>query len=112
MSDTPIHEGLGQLSAKVRPEILKLARRRKLIDTCFKEFQRAVYPGAGPDQVAELRVAFTAGAAEFYAVMMYGTELCSDVSTDDMDLMRGVTEEIEAFHQHTIDTSSAGGTRQ
>ncbi len=53
MSDTPIHEGLRQLSAKVRPEILKLARRRKLIDTCFKE-----------------------------------------------------------FHQRTIDTSSAGGTRQ
>lgn len=112
MADAPIHKGLRDLSKKARPEILKLAQRRKLIDTCFKEFHRSVFPGAPDDQVAAMRIAFMAGAAEFYAVLTYGADLSDDVTAGDMDLMAGVTEEIEAFHQRVIDAAKAGGTKQ
>lgn len=103
-----LHKDFLALSKAARPGILKLARRRKLIDRCFKEFQREVYPGAPQDQVHELRVAFFAGAAELHAVQLYGAETGSIEPTDeDMELMSGIAEEIEQFHKRTIDATSA-----
>lgn len=113
MAETPIHSGLKALSKAVRPQILKLAERRKLIDMCFKEFQRSVYPGAPQDQVAELRVAFMAGAAELYSVLVFGSDMGTDDVTDaDMNLFAGVVQEIEDFHRRTIDATKAQGTVQ
>lgn len=53
-----------------RPKIRKLARQGRLVDTAFKVFVDAVYPGAPPDQRAALRIAFFAGAQELHALQM------------------------------------------
>ncbi|MBW8638955.1 hypothetical protein K1W69_17295 [Hoeflea sp. WL0058] len=104
MSELLHHQLLGDA---LRPKIFKLAERRKLVDECFKEFQRMVYPGAPQDQVAALRIAFFAGAAELLAMQMYGTQPGLAVTGKDIEFMYGVTEEVEAFHQRTIDTMQA-----
>lgn len=107
---TEIHNGLHKVSREVRPKILRLAKDKKLIDTCFNEFQKIVYPGAPADQVDQLRVAFIAGAAEFYAVMMYGADMASDEATDsDLELMNGVSDEISEFHERVIAATSPRG---
>ena len=78
------------LAGMIRPEILKLAGRRKLLDKCFNEFLGAVYPGASPDQVREMRICFMAGAAELHAVITYGASPGMQVRDTDMafDLLR------------------------
>ena len=96
------------LAGMIRPEILKLAGRRKLLDKCFNEFLGAVYPGASPDQVREMRICFMAGAAELHAVITYGASPGMQVRDADMAFMEGIQAELEEFHRRTIDTASAG----
>lgn len=90
-----------------RPKARKLARQGRLVDETFKIFQRAVFPGAGPDQVAALRVAFFAGAQELYALTFATMDEGDDPTTGDMEFMSNWTAEIERFHQKTIDTAAA-----
>jgi hypothetical protein len=79
-----------------------------LVDSCFKEFAERVFPGAPPQQVAALRTAFFAGAAELNAMLMYAADTSTDDATDeDVTLLNNVTEEIELFHSRTIATSKA-----
>ena len=103
-----LHHDFLNLSKKVRPKILKLARRRKLVDMCFKEFQRAVYPNAPQDQVAALRVSFFAGVAELHAMMTYASNFETDDATEeDLELFSNIMEEVEIFHQRTMVASMA-----
>lgn len=97
-----------------RATLRKLARQGRLIDECFKEFQRAVYPGAAPDQVAALRTAFFAGAAEVWAVMNAAVDDGDpdEISTEEGAFMQGWVDEIERFHERTIATMRAQGPRQ
>lgn len=99
------HEFLTR-QASARPKILKLAREGKLIDTCFEEFQRLVYPSAPPHQLHMLRVAFFAGATELNSVIEYGVSTESEEpTTEDLEFWANVTNEIEGFHSDTIATS-------
>ena len=103
---------LERVAGIARPKIRKLARQGKLVDETFKVFQRSVFPGASPDQVATMRVCFFAGAAEISALMMYGLDEGTRETDGDLEFMSQWQEEIERFHQRTIDTMAAGGTRQ
>ena len=40
------HHGMLARSKAIRPRVLKLARQGRLVDECFKESQRMVYPAA------------------------------------------------------------------
>ncbi len=91
----------------VRPKIRKLARRGKLIDECFKVFVAHVYPGAGPDQMREMRVCFFAGAAELFAIMNAGLDDGLDETDGDLRFMEQWVNELEVFHQKTMATMSA-----
>lgn len=102
-----LHHDLKAMSEAARPRILKLARRQKLVDECFKEFSRAVFPGAPPEQVSIMRTCFFAGAAELQAVLFYATAPTLAVTGDDLDLMECFTKEIERFHARTIETMNA-----
>jgi hypothetical protein len=93
----------------VRAEIRRLARKGKLIDEAFKVFQRSVYPGAPPDQVACMRTCFFAGAAEIFALITTGSDEGDEITNGDLDLMSQWVDEIERFHQRTIDTMGADG---
>ena len=95
------------LAGKIRPGILKLARDKKLIEKCFQEFCRVVYPGAPKDQIRELRTSFFAGAAELQAMMIYGSSSGMEVNQKDMKFMKGISDEMEIFHQRTIKTANA-----
>jgi hypothetical protein len=83
-----------------------------LIDECFKEFQRRVYPDAGPDQIREMRVCFFAGAAELFAVMNAGLDDGLAETDGDLDYMQHWVDELEAFHKRTIATMMAQGRMQ
>ena len=108
-----LHHEFLKLSKEARPRILKLARKRRLVDQCFKEFQRMVYPDAPPDQVAALRVAFFAGVTELNAMMIYAADTDTHDPTDqDLDLFSNIIEEVETFHQRTIDASRADETKR
>lgn len=99
----PLSESFLRVQELTRPRLMKLARRRKLIDTAFKLFQRKVYPDAQDHQITEMRICFFAGAAEYYAVLMYAMDSSSEIETEaDLDFMAGVVEEIEAFHEKTV----------
>ena len=52
------------VQTQTRKELHKLARQGRLVDQAFKYFQRQVFPGAPPDQVAVMRTSFFGGAAE------------------------------------------------
>lgn len=91
----------------IRAEIRKLARQGRLIDECFKVFQRAVYPDAPPDQVREMRVCFFAGAAEIYALMNAGLDDGLSETDGDLVFMSQWVEEIERFHARTIAAMAA-----
>ena len=95
-----------------RPEARKLARQGKLIDESFKVFQRVVFPGAPPDQVAALRTTFFAGAQEIFMLMTAGLDEGDDITAGDMEFMAGWTDELERFHQKTIAAATARGTPQ
>jgi len=88
-------------------KIRKLARRGKLIDTCFKVFQEHVYPDAPADQMREMRTCFFAGAAELFAVMNAGLDDGLDETDGDLRFMQQWVDELEAFHRNTIAAMSA-----
>jgi hypothetical protein len=93
----------------IKTEVRKLARQGRLIDTAFTMFQRQVYPAAGPDQVAAMRVCFFAGAAEIFAVMNAGMDDGLAETDGDLRFMQQWVEEIERFHARTIAASQATG---
>lgn len=90
-------------------EIRKLARKGRLVDESFKVFQRLVYPGAPPDQIAAMRVCFFAGAQEIFALMTAGLDDGSDASDGDLAFMEQWVSEMEAFHEKTIAAMTAQG---
>lgn len=95
-----------------RAHLRKLSRQGRLLDECFKVFQRQVFPGAPPDQVFAMRTCFFAGAAELWAVMHAAMDEGDDVSTDEEAFMQGWVSELERFHARTVAASKAGGPRQ
>lgn len=101
-----------ELHKNVNGPILKLARRGRLVDESFKLFQRKVYPGASPEQVAAMRISFFAGATELNAMLTFGSDLSSDVTDADLEFWSNVVGEIELFHTRTIAASDAGGDPQ
>ncbi|MEQ8292517.1 MAG: hypothetical protein RIA08_09945 [Roseovarius sp.] len=101
-----------EFRALTRPKLVKLARQGKLIDTAFKCFQRYVYPGAQPDQVAVMRTCFFAGAAELWAMQMAAADEGDDVTDGDEQFLADFVNEIERFHQRTLQTMTANPARQ
>lgn len=95
-----------------RASLRKMARQGRLIDECFKAFRQNVYPGASPDQIAALRVAFFAGAAEIWAVMNAAVDEGDAISDEEKAFMQGRVDEIERFHERTIAAMRAQGPRQ
>lgn len=95
-----------------RPKARKLARQGRLIDESFKIFQRIVFPGAPPDQVAALRITFYAGAQEVFTLMTAGVDEGDDITEGDMEFMAGWADELERFHEKTIAAATARGTPQ
>lgn len=95
-----------------RPKARKLARQGKLIEESFKIFQRVVFPGAPPDQVAALRTTFFAGAQEVFVLMTAGVDEGDDITDGDMEFMAGWADELERFHQKTIAAAMDAGPRQ
>ena len=97
----------------VRSHLRRLARQGRLVDTAFRAFREAVYPGAPPDQVRELRVAFFAGAAEVHAFVMSGLDEGDAETQADLDFMNGWAREVTEFHERTLATvlaeKSGGG---
>lgn len=97
----------------VQSRIRKLAREGRLIDETFKVFQRAVYPGAPPDQVATMRTCFFAGAAELFALMNAGLDDGLSETDGDLVLMQQWVDELERFHARVIAASGAdSGVKQ
>lgn len=96
----------------VRPKARKLARQGRLIDECFKVFQRAVFPGAPPDQVAALRTTFFAGAQEVFMLMTAGVDDGDEITDGDMQFMEGWADELARFHEKTIAAAMADGPTQ
>jgi len=92
-----------------RAEIRKMARRGKLIDTCFKVFADMVYPGAPADQRATMRVCFFAGAAEMFAVMTAGLDDGISETDGDLAFMQQWVDELEDFHRKSIAAATAAG---
>ena len=104
----PLHHDFLTRSRAVRPKIIKLARQGRLVDTAFKEFQRACFPGAPADQVHIMRICFFAGASELHALITYASDTATDDATDeDIRLWTNIIEEIERFHEFTIKASGA-----
>lgn len=103
----PLHHDLLNASKLAQPKILKMARQQRLVDECFKEFQRLVFPGCPPDQVAALRVAFFAGAAELNACLLFGCDPGLNPTDDDMTFLTNINEEIDRFHRRTIEAMGA-----
>jgi hypothetical protein len=85
-----------------RRELRKLARQGRLVDECFKTFQRMVYPGASPEQVATMRICFFAGAAELMAITLAGLDDGVAETEGDLDFMEQWHGEVERFHERTI----------
>lgn len=96
-----------EFRALARPKIRKLARQGRLVDTTFKVFQRAVYPGAPPEQVNALRIAFFAGAQEINALLLASLDEGNDPTDGDLEFMSHWQDEIERFHKRTIATMRA-----
>ena len=101
-----------EFRALTRPKLIKLARQGKLIDTAFKCFQRFAYPGAPPDQVAVMRTCFFAGAAELWAMTIAVAEEGDDVTDSDEQFVANFVDEIERFHERTLQTMTADPARQ
>lgn len=92
---------------KIRSHLRKLARRGKLVDEAFKTFRAMVFPGAKNDQTHALRIAFFAGAAELYALMMASLDQ-GDAETDgDLEFMGNWVREITEFHERTMAAMTA-----
>lgn len=98
------------LARIARPQIRKLARKGKLVDEAFKVFREAAFPGATPEQIHTMRVCFYAGAAEVYALTMFGLDEGVAETEGDMAFMAAWTGEVEQFHERTIAAMMAGGS--
>lgn len=96
----------------VRSQIRKLARQGRLVDTAFRAFREMAYPGASDDQIHALRVAFFAGAAEIYAIMMAALDDGVAETDDDLAFMGQWVREITEFHERTLATTDAPTTRR
>ena len=105
-------DSMSSTAKMLRSEVRKLARRGKLIDEAFKVFQRAVYPGAPPDQVHEMRVCFFAGAAEIHALTMASLDEGEEPTAADLEFMSQWVDELDRFYQRVIDTMSAATNPQ
>ena len=106
----PLRDDFLAMSQAARPRIIKLAERGKLVDECFKEFQRQVFPGAPQDQVAEMRVCFYAGAAELNAMLFYAMDPShSDPTDQDMQLLDNINGELERFYERIKALAEAKG---
>lgn len=77
------------------------------MDTAFRVFCDAVYPGAPPEQRAALRIAFFAGAQELHVLQMFAADEADDVTEGDIEMYSNIAAEIEAFHKRTMATMSA-----
>lgn len=93
----------------IKAHALSLARKGKLVDECFKIFQRAVFPTAPPEVVHGMRTCFFAGAAEIYALMMHALDEGEDVTGADVAFMDAWVDEITRFHERTVAAMQAGG---
>ena len=108
MKTTTLHKDFLSLSKVVRPKILKMAKERRLIGQCFDEFQSVVYPDAPAFQIEIMRTCFFAGVAELNAAWLYAADTETGGATDDdLALLTGINEEVEAFHTMTIAAASA-----
>lgn len=90
----------------------QLAHEGRLVEECFTTFQRAVYPGAPEEVVAQMRICFFAGAAEFSAMVMGGTDAGDTVTPEDELFLDQCLDEIEAHHARTIAAMHAKGPVQ
>lgn len=107
MSSTPT-----ELGAPDPPQMRKRTLQGTLLDRTFKVFQRTVYAGAPPDQVAGLRIAFFAAAQETHAVLLARLDEGEDPTDGDLEFMSQWQQEIEDFHERTIAAMQAEGTEQ
>lgn len=93
------------VNTETRTRLRKLARQGRLIDEAFKHYQRAVYPGAPPDQVHELRTTFYAGAAELIALIAVAADDTPEdqISAEEEAMTFAAFNEVETFHRRTVD---------
>lgn len=96
----------------VRSEIRKLARQGRLVDEAFKAFQRAVFPGATPDQIHAMRTCFFAGGQEVFTLCMAGLDDGVAETDGDLAFMSQWAQELETFHARTIAAAKAKGAKQ
>lgn len=101
-----------ELRAPDHPQIRKRTLQGTLLDRTFKVFQRTVYAGAPPDQVAGLRIAFFAAAHEVHALLLASLDEVEDPTDGDLEFMSQWQQEIEDFHERTIAAMQAEGSRQ
>ena len=93
----------------VRAQVIRLARKGKLVDECFKVFQRTVFPSAPPDVVHGMRTCFFAGAAEIYALLITTLDGGIEPTDGDVDFMSLWVDEVTRFHENTIAATKAEG---
>ena len=92
----------------IRAEIIRLARHGKLVEVAFKTFQQAVFPGADKTDVQLMRTCFFAGAAEIWALQMYGLDPDQEPTAEDEWLMGAWAAEVEEFHARTMSHTESG----
>ena len=101
-----------ELRATASAQIRKRTFQGTLLDRTFTVFQRTVYPGAPPDQVAGLRIAFFAAAQESHALLLASMDEGEDPTDGDLEFMSQWQQEIEDFHERTIAAMQADGSRK
>lgn len=100
------------LSARVRPQILKLARQNRLVDEAFKAYRLKAYPDANDDQIAAMRNSFFAGACELLNLMEFAADVSTmDATQSDLDMMEGIGTEIELAYKRVLMTANAAKDR-
>jgi hypothetical protein len=92
---------------KTRHHLRTLARKGRLVDEAFCIFQQVVFPGAGPEQVNDLRIAFFGGASEIHALMIAALDQGLQETDGDMKFMEAWVKEIEDFHTKTVTAMQA-----
>ena len=92
---------------KIRPKILKLARRGRAMDEAFKAVRKATHPDADAMQISELRAMFFAGAAEMLAIQMYGVAEGGEVTDEDQLLFSRIADEVQRGHNQVLQLALA-----
>ena len=100
------------LEKMVRSELRQLARERRLMLYAFECFHKQVFPGASPQQIECLRVAFFAGGSELWSVMLAGVDEADAVSSAEEAMVTSIVEELDTFHRRMLATVQAAGPRQ